>query len=112
MRLQISSLCAILAAGLMAGCSGSGPLMNPASSTSAGAAQSRGAHSLFIPRWSAHASVLPAALRPAHSMPLHSGSGINPNFMSAAGGLYVSEFYRPTFSLIRTRTRQTVRRLA
>jgi hypothetical protein len=69
--------------------------MNPASSTSAGAAQSRAAHTLFIPRWTAHASVLPAALRPAHSMPLHSGAGngINPNFMSAAGGLYVSEFY-------------------
>jgi hypothetical protein len=48
-----------------------------------------------MPRWSAHASVLPPALRPAGRMPLHghAAKGINPNFMMAAGGLYVTEFY-------------------
>jgi hypothetical protein len=95
MRLQTSALCAIVATGLLAGCSGTSPSTNPAAPANTGAAQSRASHSLFIPRWMANASVLPPALRPAGPMALHghTGKGINPNFMMAAGGLYVSEFY-------------------
>ena len=95
MRLQISGLCVVIAAGLIAGCSGSGPSMTPGASGNAGAAQSRASHSMFLGRWSATASVLPPALRPTGPMALHGHirNGIKPNFMSAAGGLYVSEFY-------------------
>jgi hypothetical protein len=94
MRLQISALSALIAAGLLAGCSGSGPSTNPSAPGSVGAPQTRGAHSLFQ-RWTANASVLPPALRPSHPMPLHgrTGKGIKPNFMGASGGFYVSEFY-------------------
>jgi hypothetical protein len=96
MRLQTSGLSAIIAAGLLAGCSNSGPSMNPAAPAGAGAAvKARASHSLFIPRWTPNASVLPAAFRPAGPMALHgrTGKGIKPNFAGAAGGLYVSEFY-------------------
>lgn len=91
MRLQTTGLCAMLAAALLAGCSGSGPSTNPVAPSASGGASSRHVHSLFIPKWSAVASVLPPAYRPAGPMKLH--GGMSPNFMSAQGGLYVSEFY-------------------
>ena len=50
---------------------------------------------MFLGHWSATASVLPTALRPTGQMPLRgrTGKGVSPNFMGAAGGLYVGEYY-------------------
>ena len=90
MRFQTSALCAIVAAGLLAGCSGSGPSMNPAA-TGSGTPQTRQTRVHIAPQWSANASVLPAELRPLGRLPLHGQP--NPTFSPVPGGIYVSEFY-------------------
>ncbi|MBV9718636.1 MAG: hypothetical protein JOZ77_04910 [Candidatus Eremiobacteraeota bacterium] len=89
MRLATSALCATVAVGMLAGCSGNGA--STSSVPSAASADFRGGQGRLIPHWSKLASAIPESLRPAGSMPLHGRPA--PLFMSTAGGIYVSEFY-------------------
>jgi hypothetical protein len=91
MHLRTSALWAMVAVGLLAGCSANG-LAGTSVPSSVGSAQVRGLANPLAPQWSDVASLIPQGLRPAGETPLH-GRAAPQGFGAVAGGLYVGEFY-------------------
>ncbi len=90
MRLLNLALCATVAIGLLAGCSGSN-LGSASSTPNTGAAQSHFTNGHFIPQWSALASLIPVELRP--SGPARVLAKIVPERRRKKSHIYASEFY-------------------
>lgn len=90
MRLLNLALCATVAVGVLAGCSGSN-LASAGSTPTTGAAQSHFRNGHLIPQWSALASVVPLELRP--SGPARVLAKIVPERKSKRSHIYVSEFF-------------------
>jgi hypothetical protein len=91
MRLYTSALCATVAFGLLAGCSGRSLWSAGSSLSSAGAPQSHFINGRFTPAWSALANPIPAELRPSGlSRTLHALAG---PMAKSATGIYASEFF-------------------
>ncbi len=89
MRLLNLTLCATVAVGLLAGCSGSN-LGSASSTPNIGPAQSHFTNGHLIPQWSPLASLVPLELRP--SGPAGVLAKIVPERKSKKSHFYVSEF--------------------
>ncbi len=92
MRFFTLPLCTVVAAALVAGCSGgNGSTTTPAAPSGVTGAASHLVNGKFIPTWTKSGSLIPAELRPTgHSHPLH---GRAAPMGSMTGGIYASEFY-------------------
>jgi hypothetical protein len=94
MRFSSPTVCAMLAAALMAGCSGNMGSTNSSMPNTPQSTQTHGSNVHFSPLLSRDASLIPVELRPQHSMKLRGPSGgITPDSAHMSYGLYVSQFY-------------------
>jgi hypothetical protein len=94
MRLSSPALCAMVAATMMAGCSGNMASTNSSIPSTPQSTQTHGSNVRFIPLASANASLVPPELRPTGPMKLHGRSGgVSPDSAKGNSGVYVSEFY-------------------
>lgn len=91
MRLSTSTLCVIVAAGLLAGCSGSNLSSQSASLPSNEPQQSHFRNGRFIPQWSWLASAVPIELRPSGPEATLQAI-VRPLKKKRNGGIYASEF--------------------
>jgi len=90
MRLFTSALCATVAVGLLAGCSGNS-LSTPSSSAPVGAQANHIVNGHFIPGFSRYATLVPVELRPSGPQPVL--DRITPDKHKAKGGAWGSQFY-------------------
>lgn len=92
MRLSSPVLCAMVAAAMMAGCSGNVGSTNSSMPSTPQSVRTHGSNVHFSPMLSRDASLIPIELRPTHSMGLRGHGGVTPNSAHMSYGLYVSEF--------------------
>lgn len=91
MRLSSPVLCAMVAAALLAGCSGNGGSTNSSLPNAPSSGQTSSTDARSAPLTGGF-SLVPPQLRPKHAMKLH-GHGISHDTASSNYGLYASEFY-------------------
>jgi hypothetical protein len=94
MRNIRSALCAMVAAGVLAGCAGSASPTNSALPDSAAAPQSQLINGHYVPHWSRFGNLVPKNLVPLGGLPLHgrpAPSGIRTDG-SPVGGVYASQY--------------------
>jgi len=89
MRLFTSALCATVAVGLLAGCSGNS-LSTPSSSTPVGAQANHLVNGHFVPGYSRFASLIPAEVQHGPQLVL---DRVAPDKHKKKGGAYGSQFY-------------------